>query len=183
MTALMRFLKKIDDILFLVQKIIILISVVCIIVINGAQIFCRYVIHSSIFWSEQVSLVLFLIIIMLGANIAVKDRTETQIDLMKFKNQKANESLNIVKDIICLVALVVLMFSGVALMKQTIKFPQYLSSIHMNYNYIYIWLLIGFGLITFDKVINLLKSICYLTGVDLSSVYPDETADSKEEIA
>ena len=183
MTALMRVLKKIDDILFVVQKIIILISVVCIIVINGAQIFCRYVIHSSIFWSEQVSLVLFLIIIMLGANIAVKDRTETQIDLMKFKSQRANEGLNIVKDIISLIALVILFFSGIALMSQTMKFPQYLSSIHMNYNYIYIWLLIGFGLIIYDKVINLLKSICYLAGVDLSSVYPDEAPGREEDMA
>ena len=67
MVKVLSILNKLDNAIFVVQKILILIGVIAMVVINGAQVFCRYVIHSSLAWSEQTSVLLFFILIMLGA--------------------------------------------------------------------------------------------------------------------
>ena len=53
MVKVLSILNKLDNAIFVVQKILILIGVIAMVVINGAQVFCRYVIHSSLAWSEQ----------------------------------------------------------------------------------------------------------------------------------
>ena len=181
MVKLLSVLQKVDNCIYAVQKAILLLGVVAMIVINGAQVFCRYVIHSSLFWSEQISILLFFILIMLGANLAVKTDSETKIDVLKFKNPKAYAALSLVTNLICVIALVVFLASSRALLQQASQFPQYLSSIHLNYFYIYLWLPIGFSLVLFDKIINILKNICCLAGADISGIYPLEAKEADAE--
>ena len=76
-------------------------------------------------------------------------------------------------------ALVVFLMSSVALLKQARALPQLLSSIRLDYFYIYIWLLVGFALILFDKIINIFKNIFCLLGKELPEEFllpenPDE---------
>lgn len=182
MYRLLSVLNKIDSFLYQIQKVLMLIGVAVMVVINGAQVFCRYVLHSSLSWSEQVSVLLFFILIMLGGNLSVKTDGETKIDILKFKNEKANILLRVVTDLICVVTLVVLIASGIALLGHASKFPQYLSSIHLDYFYIYIWLLVGFFLVLFDKIINLLKSACRLKGIDISGLYGNEKERKEEAV-
>ena len=106
MVKVLSILNKLDNAIFVVQKILILIGVIAMVVINGAQVFCRYVIHSSLAWSEQTSVLLFFILIMLGANLAVKTDTETKIDILRFKNDKANATLHLITDVLSVVAVV-----------------------------------------------------------------------------
>ena len=193
MSKFLSILGRIDNYLFKVQKVLILIGVVAMVIINGAQVFCRYVVRASLGWSEQTSVLLFFILIMLGANLAVKTDTETKIDILQFKNCKANAALRLVTDIISCVALVVFLMSSVALLKQARALPQLLSSIRLDYFYIYIWLLVGFApvsythltllvgfaLILFDKIINIFKNIFCLLGKELPEEFllpenPDE---------
>lgn len=181
MVKLLSVLQKVDNALYIIQKAFLLLGVVAMLVINGAQVFCRYVIHSSLFWSEQVSILLFFILIMLGANLAVKTDSETKIDILKFKNPKANAALSLICNIICVIALVVFLASSNALLKQTAQFPQYLSSIQLNYFYIYLWLPIGFALVLFDKIINILKNICCLAGRDISCIYLQKAKEGDAE--
>ena len=167
-------LKKADNFLYAIQKILILVGVIAMVIINGAQVFCRYVLHSSLTWSEQVSVLLFFILIMLGANLAVKTDSETKVDILRFKNKRANSILHLLTDVLSIVALAVFIVSGFALLKHARKFPQFLSSIRLNYFYIYLWLPIGFGLVLFDKVINVLENICVLMGIDTSTSWNSE---------
>ena len=158
-------LEFIDNILFKAQKVLIIIGVALMVVINGAQVFCRYVVHSSLAWSEQVSVLLFFILIMLGANLAVRTDTETRIDVLKFKKEKINVVLRGITDVISIGVLIIFILSSLAMLEQAKSFPQYLSSISLNYYYIYIWLVIGFGLVLFDKIINIVKKICVIMGL------------------
>lgn len=164
MRKLVSALTKVDGALFAVQKVLILAGVAAMVAINGAQVFCRYVLHGSLAWSEQVSVLLFFILIMLGANLAVKSDTETKIDILSFRREKINVALHAVTDLICIVVLVVFLASSGALLGQASRFPQYLSSIRLNYFYIYLWLPVGFALVLLDKILNLLKRICVLCG-------------------
>lgn len=177
MKKLLNGLEKIDNTLFAVQKVFILLGVVLMVVINGAQVFCRYVLHSSLAWSEQVSVLLFFYLIMLGANLGVKSDSETRIDVLQFKDAKKNVTLHLITDVISVVTVVVFFISSIALLEHAGSFPQYLSSIHLDYFYIYLGLPIGFGLIFFDKVINILKKLCVLTG----SMTPEQIGMGRNE--
>ena len=107
MRKLVSALARVDGLLFAVQKVLILAGVAAMVAINGAQVFCRYVLHGSLAWSEQVSVLLFFILIMLGANLAVKSDTETKIDILSFRREKINVALHAVTDLICIVVLAV----------------------------------------------------------------------------
>jgi TRAP-type C4-dicarboxylate transport system permease small subunit len=70
---------RIDKVIEVIQIILITLGVFAMVVINGAQVFCRFVIRSSIPWSEQISVMVFFILIMLGGNLAMRTDTETRI--------------------------------------------------------------------------------------------------------
>ena len=164
MKGLLKVLEKVDHWIEIGQKILIALGVLAMVVINGAQVFCRFVLHSSIPWSEQISVMLFFILIMLGGNLAIRSDTETKIEVIRLKGKKGAWQ-RLVTDLICIVTLCIFLRSSFALMEQTMKFPQYLSSIQLNYVYIYVWLIIGFSLMIFDKVINVLKNAAQIAGI------------------
>lgn len=177
MVKVLSILNKLDNAIFVVQKILILIGVIAMVVINGAQVFCRYVIHSSLAWSEQTSVLLFFILIMLGANLAVKTDTETKIDILRFKNDKANATLHLITDVLSVVAVVVFLVSTQALLTQAKNFPQYLSSLKLDY----LWLAVGFALVLIDKIINILKNICCICGITLPDYAQLDAYQSEKE--
>lgn len=181
MVKVLSILNKLDNAIFVVQKILILIGVIAMVVINGAQVFCRYVIHTSLAWSEQTSVLLFFILIMLGANLAVKTDTETKIDILRFKNDKANATLHLITDVLSVVAVVVFLVSTQALLTQAKNFPQYLSSLKLDYYYIYLWLAVGFALVLIDKIINILKNICCICGITLPDYAQLDAYQSEKE--
>ena len=173
MKGLLTVLKKVDDHIYSVQKVFILVAVAIMVVTNGAQVFCRYVLHSSLPWSEQLSLLMYLVLVMLGANLAVKTDSETKIDIISPKDPKRAAMLRLVCDIFSLIAIVAFIRSAVALVAYTVKFPNNYSSLKISYNYCYVWLIIGFSLIFIDKIINLVKNICIVKGEDISDLYPE----------
>lgn len=181
MVKVLSVLNKLDNAIFIVQKILILIGVIAMVIINGAQVFCRYVIHSSLAWSEQTSVLLFFILIMLGANLAVKSDTETKIDILRFKNDKANAALHLITDVLSVVAVVVFLVSTQALLTHAKSFPQYLSSLKLDYYYIYLWLAVGFSLVLIDKIINILKNLCCICGITLPDFAQLDAHQSEKE--
>ena len=86
MKGLLKVLEKVDHWIEIGQKILIALGVLAMVVINGAQVFCRFVLHSSIPWSEQISVMLFFILIMLGGNLAIRSDTETKIEVIRLKH-------------------------------------------------------------------------------------------------
>lgn len=177
MKNLLRGLKKFDDTVYAGQKVLILIAVVIMLAVNGAQVFCRYVVHSSLPWSEQLSLLMYLVLVMLGANLAVKSESETKIDIIMPKDPKHAAALKVVCDILSVIAVVAFLKSAIALVIHTSQFPNIYSSLKISYNFCYVWLVIGFILILIDKIINLIKNICILKGEDITDLYPPEVKE------
>ena len=177
MKNLLKGLKKFDDIIYSGQKVLILIAVVIMLAVNGAQVFCRYVVHSSLPWSEQLSLLMYLVLIMLGANLAVKTDSETKIDVIMPKDPKHAAALRFVCDVLSVIAIVAFIKSSIALVSHTAQFPNIYSSLKISYNFCYVWLIVGFVLILIDKLINLIKNICILKGEDISDLYPAEVKE------
>lgn len=53
-----------------------------IIIIQAAQVFCRYILNDSLVWAEELSRYLFAWLIMIGAVIAIKERKHIFIDII-----------------------------------------------------------------------------------------------------
>ena len=137
--------------------------------------------HSSLFWSEQVSVIIYFVLIMLGANLAVKVDGETKIDILKFKSEKKNAVLGLITDSLCCIALAVFLASTVDLLKITSSFPQYVSSIRLNYIYIYVWLVAGFFLVLMDKIVNICKRLCILTDTEIPQISEGDDLPDEED--
>jgi TRAP-type C4-dicarboxylate transport system permease small subunit len=155
MKTLLIWYKKVERILFATQKVILLIMVMLIVIVNNAQVAGRYIFHYSLPWSEQLSIVLFICIIMLGGNISIKRDDEIRIDL-KFSDPFKQKILNVVRDVISLATLIILLCSSLFLVLHALNFKQVISSMQLNYAYVFMVMSIGFCLMVFDKIAILL---------------------------
>lgn len=119
---------KIDKYVGLIQNILITLGVFAMVVINGAHVFCRFVIRSSIPWSEQISVMVFFILIMLGGNLAMRTDTETRIEILNLKNERINKMIRIIAESISIAALFIFLHL-VCLWK--LRLSVYLSTCHL----------------------------------------------------
>ncbi|MEA5083379.1 MAG: TRAP transporter small permease subunit [Lachnospiraceae bacterium] len=163
MKALLKALEKVNGVTFAVEKIILIAAVISMVAINFFQVVFRYVLHASIPWSEQTSVVLFMFMILIGGNIAIKDDSEIKIEIIKFKNPRKDNAFRLISDIVALVTLAALFLSAVLITKQGIELPRVLSSIPLKYYQLYIIMVVGFGLMFIEKLTNTIKKIIYLT--------------------
>ncbi len=159
MKNVIKIMEKIDTAIYQIQKIIFFIVVAAIIVIDMAQILGRYIFSYSIPWSDQVSLLIFCIIIMLGGNIAIKENCEIKVELIRFKSRKSQLVFNLIGNIISIVTLVLFVISTCLLIRQASTFTKVVQSIQLDYKYVYMIVLAGFLLMLYDKIIMMLKEI------------------------
>lgn len=159
MKQLYKLLDSISDTLFLGQKVILAILATVIVVVNVSGVFARYIFHSGISWSQEVSIAIFMTMIFLGANIAMKTDSEIRIDLVKINSPKGQLIFSTVIDIICLALLGFLFVSSVASVINAIHKPQMLSTVKISYTVIYSVMPVGFFLMFFDKMTTMLRRI------------------------
>jgi len=142
--------KKLERVLFSAQKVLLLIMVVVIVGINVAQVAGRYLFHFSLPWSEQLSIVLFIGLILLGGNLAVKTDSEIKIDL-RFKDPAKQRVLDVVRDVFSLVAMIIFFISSIMMVRHALTYMQIISSLKLNYAYVFMVMPVGFGLMILDK--------------------------------
>ncbi len=162
MKGLLKCLEKINGVTFFVEKWFLIAAVICMVVINFAQVLCRYIFHYSIPWSEQTSVVLFMFMVLIGGNLAMKEDGEIKIEIIRFKNSVKNTGFRLISDIISLVTIGVLFVSAVLIMNQGMLHPQVLSAIPLKYYHLYLIMVIGFGLMFIEKLTNIVKKIVFL---------------------
>ena len=159
MGKIIRILSKISDTLYKVQFILLEVTVAVLVIINALQVAGRYFFRYSLPWSEQLSLVLFLVLIMLGGSLAMRTDTEIKITLVHLKNERVNVIMAAVMDFVSLITIVLLLISSMLLTRQALQLKQVISSMNLNYAYVYSIVVLGFLMMGFEKLINLLKHI------------------------
>lgn len=164
MNRLLKSLHALSNAMFSVQKIVLLALVLAMVVINIAQIAGRYLFNFSIPWSEETSVVLFIVIIMLGGNIAVRNDSEIRIAFLSFKSAKANAILGLVIDIVSLITIALFTISAAMLVEHAFKFRQVISSLQLSYAYVFLVLPIGFTMIGLDKIVKIVEKIALIMG-------------------
>ena len=159
MGKIIRILSKISDTLYKVQFILLEVTVAVLVIINALQVAGRYFFRYSLPWSEQLSLVLFLVLIMLGGSLAMRTDTEIKITLVHLKNERVNVIMAAVMDFVSLITIVLLLISSMLLTRQALQLKQVISSMNLNYAYVYSIVVLGFLMMGFEKLINLLKHV------------------------
>ncbi len=79
-----------------------------------AQTISRYVFHSSIWWSEEISRYLFIWLIMLGVNVAIYQREMLRLELLEILLPKrVKDILAIMVDILSLAVVIGLLYCSI----------------------------------------------------------------------
>lgn len=157
MERLCSILQKISNAIYKVQTYLLFVACAVEVMLNFVQVVCRYCFGLSFAFSEELSLALFMFIILIGGNIAIKTDNEIKVELLRFKNEKINNIIAIVADSISILMFLCLLAGSIALFWHVSRFPQSLASMPLTYRELYTMLIIGFSLMLLDKVINLLK--------------------------
>ena len=174
MMQFLLFCKKIDGVVFGVQRWLLIVLCVAIIAVNIAQIAGRYLFFYSLPWSEQLSVILFIMIIFLGQNLATKGDGEIRIELFLFSSAKTQRFFLVIADVLCLFSAAALFASSIMLVMHASEFPQVVSSLQLPYFYVFSIMPIGFFLIFFSRLGVMLRRLFPL---------PDEAAPQSEELS
>lgn len=162
MKSLLKGLEKVNGVTFLIEKWLLIVAVVAMVAINFVQVLCRYILHYSIPWSEQTSVVLFMFMVLIGGNLTMKEDREIKIEIIRFKNLRKNTVLRLISDLIALITLILLFSSAILLTIQGKNNPQVLSAIPLKYYHLYMIMCLGFGLMIVDKFTNIIQKIVFL---------------------
>ncbi len=131
--------RKIQDVISGIIGIA-LIGIMCIVLI---QTFTRYVIFYSLPWSEELSRYLFVIMIMLGINIAVSKDMMIKIDMIdNVLSERGKRNFEIGRNIIALLVVTIFFYSSINLVGN--GFIQRSSAMQIPMSTVYIFLSIGF---------------------------------------
>lgn len=132
--------------------------------VNIAQIGGRNIFFYSLPWSEQLSTWLFIWIIFLGYHLVLIKEAELTIDVIHFSDKRKQLCLEILRDILSLAMIIVFFAASIQFMGNAIRFPQKLSSMPVNMYVIYGVMPVSFGIMIFQKFLNMLIKIEKLLG-------------------
>lgn len=132
--------------------------------VNIAQIGGRNIFFYSLPWSEQLSTWLFIWIIFLGYHLVLIKEAELTIDVIHFSDKRKQLCLEILRDILSLAMIIVFFAASIQFMGNSIRFPQKLSSMPVNMYVIYGVMPVSFGIMIFQKFLNMLIKIEKLLG-------------------
>lgn len=186
MKTLTKTLQQISNGLFLIQKIVLSLAIVVIVAINFVNVFTRYLLHYSLPFCEMLSIVLFMFMVMIGGNIAVKSDSEIKIEIFKFKTRKSSAGFHFFGDVVSIVAVVLVLIGSVAMIKNTHALPEQVIPLPMFTYHEYIIMAAGLVLILLDHIIQLCKRILCLAGktealAEIEATAGNETPAGEEE--
>jgi TRAP-type transport system small permease protein len=151
---LVNIFKKIQDTISNIIAVI-LAMIMCVIIL---QTFTRYVIFYSLPWSEELSRYLFVVMVLLGINLAITKETMVRIDIIDGIVPKAAQYiLEIVRNIIALI-ISLFFFSGTIGMVRVGSF-QKSPALQISMNIIYSVLTIGFFLSAIALILKTAQQI------------------------
>lgn len=143
-----------------IEEIILVVLLALMSIIIGVQVFMRYVLKASLSWSEEIARYMFVWIVYIGISYGVKAGRHIKVDaaLMLFSSK--------IKNYICLLSDLIFMFFAVTIVIYGIKtadkiftLGQNSPAIGMPMGFLYLAPVVGFALVSFRLVQNILVRI------------------------
>ncbi len=139
-----------------IEKIILIILLSGMSLIIGVQVFMRYVMKSSLSWSEEIARYMFIWMVYIGISYGVKMKKHIKIDAaVKIFPNKIRKYLYIVSDLIFLVFTIIIILQSEKVAMLILKLGQISPGTGISMGYIYQAVPIGFALVG----IRLIQSI------------------------
>ncbi|SFM19074.1 TRAP transporter small permease [Salibacterium qingdaonense] len=132
--------------------------VVTMVITVAAQVYWRYVLDSSLAWSEELSRFLFIWIIFLGSEIAFRKNAHIAVDsLFESLKGKPKIFLSILIDLIIVLFAVIVLISGIKLFQSTTD--DISTGLNLPMSYVYLSIPVSMGLIIFNKLYEITKKL------------------------
>lgn len=158
-------LVRLSDAIFLIEKWLLLAAVMAVTAVNFLNVLLRYTMNSGLAYCEMLSIVLFMFMVVIGGNIAVKTDSEIRIDIMNFRNECRNAAFRLLADAVSIAALALAIVGLFATVKTVILHKQRVTPLPIYTYHIYICMLAGFFMILLDRVILLLRHLLIMCGL------------------
>jgi len=169
MKKLYDILVKISDFIFLFEKWILLAAVIVAVAVNFVNVILRYLAGGGLSYCETLSVCLFMLMVVIGCNIAVKTDSEIKIDLIRSDNVRTSAVIGLVRDLICIAAIIFCMVGLKETLVAVTKNLQKVTPLPIYTYHIYIVMTIGFVMTLLDHVIIALKHL-----IEITSGNPEE---------
>lgn len=120
------------------------------VVIVAAQVFWRYVLSNSLGWSEELARFLFIWIIFLGSEIALRKKVHIAIEtLLQMVKGVPQLLLSLLIDLVIMAFAVIVFISGIGLVQSTLNQPS--VALNMPMGWVYASIPIAMALILMNK--------------------------------
>lgn len=132
----MTVLKKMNDALNQVIKLITIIAFAIMVLVTFMQIIYRFVLLQPIPWAEELARYLFVWITFLGAAVAVKSKGHVGVELVIDKLPKRTKKIVLtIAFIICAIFCIVIFFNGIIMVQRTMNQRSAAMSMPMSIAY------------------------------------------------
>jgi len=151
-------LKKISDNTNRIIELICICIFSLLLISADIQVFTRYIMNSSLSWTEEIARFAFIWLTMLGASIALKNQSHAVISIvLDHMPKKIRKGLNIIIDLLILFFCVIMIIQGIRMAILTKDQPS--PAVHIPMAYIYISVSIGGLSMFFYKLWDLYRHI------------------------
>ena len=157
-------LVRLSNGIFMIEKWLLLLAVVVVTAVNFLNVVLRYAMNSGLAYCEMLSIVLFMFMVIIGGNIAVKTDSEIRIDIFNSKNERKNSAFRLISDVISVAALVLAVIGIYAAVVAVMKHKQKVTPLPIYTYHIYICMLIGFLMILLDHFIVMIRHFLIIFG-------------------
>ncbi len=161
---LMKALKWIDE--HLEEVFLVLFSIIMVTVI-AMQVFMRYIMGSSLAWSEELARYCFIWLVYLGISYGVKKQRHIKVDVMLLLlKDRAKIVLNILANLLFLGFAIFVMFYGYDIAQKLLTWGQKSPALQIPMGLVYLATPIGMGLTAIRIVQQLIKQVKMLIGIE-----------------
>lgn len=164
MNLLYKTLVKISNAIFSIEKWILLIAVIVAVGVNFLNVILRYILKQGISSCEMLSIVLFMFMVVIGGNIAIKTDDEIRIDVFHSNNKRKNAAFRLFSDIISILALILSIIGLVATVQTVMLNKQKVTPLPIYTYHIYIFMTVGFAMMLLDHIIIFIQHIMTIAG-------------------
>ncbi len=159
MKNLYNILVKTSDAIFAMEKWILLAAVIVAVAVNFVNVCLRYLANNGLSYCETLSVCLFMLMVIIGCNIAVKTDSEIKIELIKFNKARPDAVIGLIRDIVCILAIIFCLFGLKDTIYAVTKNLQKVTPLPIYTYHIYIVMTIGFVMTLLDHIIIALKHV------------------------
>lgn len=157
-------LVKISDAIFVVEKWLLVVAVVAAVSVNFINVCLRRFVSGGLSFCETLSICLFMFMVVVGCNIAVKTDGEIKIEIFRFKSPKADAAFRLIADVVSIAAIIFALIGLFGTVESVLANQQRVTPLPIYTYHIYIVMTIGFFMVLLDHVIIFLKHILTVCG-------------------